>query len=202
MINFEEIEGLSNIFNEGGIMSELLIKPVDATEELFVALESQGIITRICPGHDVIGLKEGEADYKEVYHTAAQFGPHKLIAVTTNNSQPLKFVYHSEREDFLLIDQLEAEALILTISKLKSNELEMKIRNRTIASEDFIAIICKKNDPYLSFFTMNPYFAHTETCLKESHKNNGKPPSFYVSEPLDIDEKAIDFGDYQLRIDV
>ncbi len=183
-------------------MSELLLKPIEATEELFVGLESQGIITRICPGHDVISLKEGESDYKEVYHTAAQFGSHKLIAVTINNSQPVKFVYHSEREDFLLIDHVESEILILTISKLKYDALQMKIDNKTLIKDDFISIKCKKNDPFLSFFTMNPYFAHTETCLKESHIEVGKPPSFYVTEPLNIDEKAIDFGDYQLRIDV
>lgn len=175
---------------------EIKIKPIPSSELIFMRLEEKGVITRICPGHDPISVPMGDADYKEVYHTDIKFGSHKLISVTVNSKQPSKFVYHSAKEDFLLIDYEHTEKLILTVALYKEDIINEKIRNKTISEDDFMAIICEKNHPFFSFFTMNPGFAHTETC----HIEGNNPPSFYVTEPHNIDEISIDFADYSLVI--
>lgn len=67
-----------------------------------------------------------------------------------------------------------------------------------LSPSDFKAIRCKKNDPYASFFTMNPFYAHVETCSECSEN----PPSFYVTESQKLDEKPIALKGYTLKIDL
>lgn len=176
---------------------KLVIKPVKATEALMAYLEEKKVITRICPGHDPLNTLIGESRCETVYSTASVFGPHKLICVTINTSEPKNFLYHSDKEDFMLIDKPGTAGLILTVSLCKKDDLLQKIEAGSLTSEDFVSLICEANDPYLSFFTMNPYYPHVETCRAPSET----PPSFYVGEPMDLDENLIDFKGYQLSIE-
>lgn len=175
---------------------KLVVKPVVVTEELMEYLEEKKVITRICPGHDPLDTAKGEARCETVYSTDFRFGPHKLICVTINTSEPRNFMYHSDKEDFMLIDKPGTAELILTVSLLHKDELNRKVEAGTLSIEDFVSMVCKANDPYLSFFTMNPYYPHVETCRVPSEN----PPSFYVGEPRDLDENLIDFKRYQLTI--
>lgn len=176
---------------------KLVVKPIRATESLMAFLEGKKIITRICPGHDRLKTQEGESRCETVYSTDVQFGPHKLICVTINTMEPKNFLYHSDKEDFMLIDKLRTTELILTVSLCHKDELLQKIETNTLEPEDFLAIICEANNPYLSFFTMNAYYPHVETCIISSDN----PPSFYVGEPRNLDENLIDFKAYQLVIE-
>jgi hypothetical protein len=176
---------------------KLIVRPVKATEALMAYLEERKVITRICPGHDTLNTGIGESRCDTVYSTDSRFGPHKLICVTINTSEPRNFMYHSDKEDFMLIDKPGTAGLILTVSLYHKDELLQKIETGSLTSEDFISMICEANDPYLSFFTMNPYYPHVETCRTPSEN----PPSFYVGEPRDLDENLIDFKDYQLSIE-
>ncbi len=175
---------------------KLVVKPVKATEALMAFLEEKKVITRICPGHDQLNTQKGEAGCETVYSTDPKFGPHKLISVTINTTEPKNFLYHSDKEDFMLIDKHGTTELILTVSLSHKDELIQKIETNTLSAEDFVSVICERNSPYLSFFTMSPYYSHVETC-RESSEN---PPSFYVGEPRDLDENLIDFKAYQLTI--
>jgi hypothetical protein len=175
---------------------KLVVKPVKATESLMAFLEEKKVITRICPGHDQLNTLKGESRCETVYSTNPQFGSHKLICVTINTSEPGNFMYHSDKEDFMLIDKLGTEELILTVSLSHKDELIQKINANTLSAEDFVSVICEMNNPYLGFFTMNPYYPHVETCREPSEN----PPSFYVGEPRDLDENLIDFKSYQLTI--
>lgn len=175
---------------------KIILEPVDATAEVMLALEAKGVIRRICPGKDVLAVEKGESRWVEVYSAGEKFGPHKLIAVTINSAQPQCFSYHSDAEDFMLIDRPGTADLILTVALCRNPELEAKIRDGLLSAEDFIAIRCKSNDPQTSFFTMNPYFAHVETCFVESES----PPSFYVGESKHLDENHVDFMNFTISI--
>ncbi len=175
---------------------EIVVKPVKSTEALMAFLEERGVITRICPGHDPLDTRKGESRCDTVYSTNPKFGPHKLICVTINTTEPKNFMYHSDKEDFMLIDKFGTTGLILTMSLCHKDELLQKIEANTLSADDFVSVICEPNNPYLSFFTMNPYYPHVETCRIPSEN----PPSFYVGEPRDLDENPIDFKVYQLTI--
>ncbi|GAU77871.1 hypothetical protein [Fusibacter sp. 3D3] len=175
---------------------KLVLEPIPVTEEILLNLENRGIINRICPGHDPLSVQLGESKFDTVYQTDAKWGPHKLICVTINKAEPVNFLFHSDREDFMLIDFEDTAPLVLTMCLHSKDILNDKIQSGTLSEQDFISIICAKNHLFFSFFTMNPYFAHVETCLSESDK----PPSFYVSEPRDLDENLIDLGKYTLEI--
>lgn len=176
---------------------KIIVQPIKATEEIMKFLEQSGVITRICPGHNPLETPRGKASCETVYATDPKFGPHKLISVTINTTEPKNFLYHSDKEDFMLIDRPGTRELILTVCLCHKDELKQKLKNNTISAEDFMSVVCEKNNPYLSFFTMNPYYAHVETCKAPSEN----PPSFYVGEPRDLDENFIDFGEYELVID-
>lgn len=175
---------------------ELVVKPIKATPQLMASLEEKGIISRICPGHDPLETPQGKARCETVYATDEKYGPHKLICVTINTTEPKNFFYHSDKEDFMLIDKAGTTALILTMSLWHKDVLLEKIAAGTLCEEDFVSVICVPNDPELSFFTMNPYFPHVETCSFSSDN----PPSFYVGEPRDLDENPIDFKNYRLVV--
>ncbi len=175
---------------------KITVKPVKATEEIMAFLEEKRVITRICPGHDPLMTREGESRCETVYSTDSRFGPHKLICVTINTTEPRNFMYHSDKEDFMLIDKPGMTGLILTVSLAAKDELILKIEAGTLSADDFLSIICEVNNPYLSFFTMNPYYPHVETCVTPSDT----PPSFYVGEPRDLDENLMDLRGYQLEI--
>lgn len=174
----------------------ITIKPVDATAEIMAFLEDKGVIRRLLPGRDRLKVEPGDSKWREIYAAQDRFGPHKLIAVTINREQPQALAYHSDAEDFMLIDSPDAADLILTVALVPYDKLQEKIRENTVSQEDFMALRCRANDPLTSFFTMNPYYAHVETC---GHVSDC-PPSFYVAESRHLDENAIDFKGYQLII--
>jgi len=175
---------------------EIVLKPVDATVEVMEALETGGVIRRLCPGKDVLAVEKGQSRWVELYSAQERFGPHKLIAVTINCTEPRNFSYHSDPEDFMLIDRPADADLILTVALCPYEALAEKIAAGTLGTADFIALRCRANDPELSFFTMNPFFAHVETCSVESDQ----PPSFYVAESKHLDENPVDFGVYRIHI--
>lgn len=177
---------------------EIRLKPVEGTVEVMADLESRGVIRRLFPGKDRLLLESGESKWKEVYAANEVYGAHKLIAVTINSLEPSNFVYHSDAEDFILLDDWNARDLILTVALEPYEKIQEKIDSGCLSPSDFKAIRCKKNDPYASFFTMNPFYAHVETCSECSEN----PPSFYVTESQKLDEKPIALKGYTLKIDL
>jgi len=177
---------------------DIILKPIQVTEEILDSLERLDVISRIKPGKHLLETKKGESKHETIYACEDQYGPHKLICVTINNSKPTNFLYHNDNEDFMLIDLKGRTGLVITMALIEHQLLEEKIENNIITSDDFISVIFEPNNPNTSFFTMNKGFAHVETCLKESDV----PPSFYVAESRDLDENHIDFKGYQLRIEV
>lgn len=175
---------------------KLIIEPVDNSIKVMEQLEEFGVITLLGPGRHCLDVNANSSDYETMYSAKEKFGPHKLICVTINSTEPTNFLYHSDIEDFMLIDRVGTEDLILTISLVKQSVLNEKINNGTISKNDFISLKCKKNDPYTSFFSMNKFYPHVETVLKST----SNPPSFYVGESRDLDENLIDFKNYTLVI--
>lgn len=175
---------------------DIIIEPVVCTKKVMEELEEMGIIRLLSPGRDLLDVATGESSHRTIYSADDKFGPHKLICVTINSTEPRNFLYHNDTEDFMLIDSPGTADLILTISLLKYSELNKKIDDGTVSKDDFISIRCNKNDPYTSFFSMNKYFPHVETVLDTGEN----PPSFYVGESRDLDENPIDFKNYSLVI--
>lgn len=176
----------------------IVLKPIPVSEQLMDELETKGIISRLRPGKSVLDVGPGKTKHRSLYESDEKYGPHKLICVTINSVETDRFLYHSDHEDFILIDLPDRSDLIITFSMLDNKRLEDKIEAGCLCRDDFMSLIFKPNDPYTSFFTMKAGFAHVETCAAISDK----PPSFYVAEARDLDENVIDFKQYNLRIEV
>lgn len=176
---------------------EIVLKPVPATAQALDALEAAGAVRLLRPERDRLPVERGDARWTELYAAADRFGPHKLIAVTINRTQPVSLSWHSDAEDFLLMPHGGEAELVLTVCLLRGEALARKVEAGTLSEDDFVALRCRPEDPAVSFFTMNPGFPHVETCTRETET----PPCFYVTESRHLDENRADFGPYRIRIE-
>jgi hypothetical protein len=174
----------------------LQLKPIRSNEQIMKMLESRKLIHRLCPGCDVHNPPPGDIAFSELYVSDPRFGPHKIISVTINRFEFSAFGTHSDNEEFILIGEEKAKPLYLLIALMNKADLEEKISNNTLTSEDFILLECVYNDPKLSFFTMFKDTPHGEATIS----GNEIPPSFYVTESKDLDLILTDFKDYVISI--
>ncbi len=165
----EELEGL-------GVIKRLLPKSLQNPHQNEVSEETNRVVT--------------------CYATGREYGGHKLIHVTINQSHLTRLTSHPGHEEFLLLGSQEATPLILVVSKHQHAILEAKFKDGSVVAEDFICLECIMNDARLSFFTMHAGYPHAEVCLKTSKK----PPSFFVTESADLPEVFLELGQNQILI--
>jgi len=176
---------------------ELTLKPTAMTEEVMADLEARGLIIRLKPGAHTFPVEEGKGMGKDIYVSDAKYGPHKIISVVVNHTLFSAFGTHSDNEEFILLGGINERPLYLLVSYLSTAALEQKISDKTLSAEDFVCLHCKHNDPNLSFFTMLKDVPHGEAA----GSGEGMPPSFYVTEPADIDMIVMDFKGIYLTVE-
>jgi hypothetical protein len=179
-------------------MPAINLNPMEMTEQIMVDLEKRGLITRLCPGHDELDAPYGETLWKLIYEPKDGYGPHRLISVTVNREEFAGFGTHPDNEEFWLIGDNNTQPMYLIISFLNQEALTEKISAGTLKENDFIALHIKYNDPSVSFFVMRAGVPHGEAIVDVDRGK--KPPSFYVTESLDLPLDLTDFGDYQIKI--
>ena len=174
----------------------LNLHPVEMTEQVMIDLEKKGLIIRLCPGHDELNAPQGETLWKLIYEPKEGYGPHRLITVTVNREEFAGFGTHPDNEEFWLLGSEDTQPMYLVISLLTPEKLAAKIGAGALEKNDFIALHIKYNDPRVSFFVMRAGVPHGEAIV-----NRGKrPPSFYVTESLNLPLDLTPFGDYQIAI--
>jgi hypothetical protein len=174
----------------------IYLRPVEMSGQIMDELEKQGLITRLCPGHDELEAPQGETVWKLMYEPKEGYGPHRLISVTVNREAFAGFGTHPDNEEFLLIGDADTQPMYLAISFLGEAELAAKIAAGALSESDFIALRIKYNDPELSFFIMRAGVPHGEAIV-----NRGKKPApFYVTESQNLPLNLTVFGDYELKI--
>jgi hypothetical protein len=174
----------------------LNLKPVEMTGQIMVDLERKGLIMRLCPGHDELDAPRGETLWKLIYEPKEEYGPHRLITVTVNREEFAGFGTHPDNEEFWLIGDSDTQPMYLAISFLDAEALSEKINAGTLEENDFIALRIKYNDPSVSFFVMRAGVPHGEAILDRGRR----PPSFYVTESLNLPLNLTRFGNYQITI--
>lgn len=177
--------------------NQILLTPVEMTQQVMKELEAKGLILRLCPGQYDLKPETGETLDRSIYETDERYGPHNLISVTVNRSSFTAFGTHQENEEFLLIGNPETKPMYLVLSLCSKDTLQEKIVNRELAATDFICLRVRYNDPEVSFFTMLADVPHGEAVADIE----GKPPSFYVTKPKGLNLDITDFGKYQLTVE-
>jgi hypothetical protein len=176
------------------VTERLLLRSVEMTAEVMRGLEDRGLIIRLCPDHHELPAQRGETLAESVYEADASHGPHKLITVTVNRSSFATFGTHPDNEEFLLIGDPETKPLYLTIALHRKKELDRRIAEHRLTADDLVCLRIKYNDANVSFFTMLAEVPHGEAVADV----DGRPASFYVTEPRDLGTELTDFGDYEL----
>ena len=169
---------------------------VRPTRETMQMLEDKGLIHRLCPGHDTHNPPLGEIEFSELYASDRKFGPHRIISVTINRMEFSAFGTHSDHEEFLLIGREDTKPLYLLIALLEESELSQRIAAETLTADDFLLLDLVFNDPELSFFTMKKGVPHGEA----TSGGDGIPPTFYVTEPQDLDLIPTNFAEYGIEV--
>lgn len=177
-------------------MRELTLQVRPMTEEVMSSLERRGLLRRLMPPPGVLQAPEGSVAVERIYSADAQFGAHMLICAGFNRST-VELAIHSEREEFLLINEgREQKPLILVIALHPEEELRRRIAAGDLTADDIWALELSFNDPRLSFFTMNAFTPHCEWTVP----GPGPASVFFVTEPAGLDVRLIDMGDYTLKI--
>ncbi len=175
---------------------QLVLHPVKMTPAVMQDLEHRGLIIRLCPGHHELPAQPGEALWEPIYDSSPAFGPHHLITVSVNRTTFSEFGTHLDNEEFLLLGEETMKPLYLVISLHGKDGLTQRIRERKLQADDFVCLRVTWNDPQVSFFTMLAGVPHGETVAE----SEGRPASFYVTEPRDLATELTDFGDYALTV--
>ena len=167
---------------------------MEMTRDLMQDLEGRGLIIRLCPDRHALPVSRGEARAESVYESDVRHGPHKLITVTVDSPTFGAFGTHPDNEEFLLIGDPETKPLYLAVALCDRQELGRRIAERRLTADDFVCLRVKYNDAYVSFFTMLAEVPHGEAVADI----DGRPASFYVTEPRDLGTEITEFGQYQL----
>jgi len=176
---------------------KIQLKSTRMSPSIMQMLEEKKKIVRLCPNHHELNPKDNCCLNKCLYVSDKKYGPHMAIAVTVNWLEPLGFGTHDENEEFILVGDPNTKPMWLIIAICSNEELKKKIANKSLLSNDFIAILVKYNDPEVSFFTMLKHVPHGEVTTSGS----GKPPSFYVTKSRDNTLNRTEFGEYKLAIE-
>jgi hypothetical protein len=190
--DFRPVCGLRQ--RELGLTERITLAPVEMTQDVMQDLEHRGLIIRLCPDHHVLPARPGESLAESIYESGASHGPHELITVTVNRSTLAAFGTHPDNEEFLLIGDPETKPLYLVVALHRKTELQRRIAERLLTASDFVCLRVKYNDAQVSFFTMLAEVAHGEAV----GAGEGRPASFYVTEPRDLETEVTEFGDYEL----
>lgn len=179
-------------------MTELRIKVRPMTQDVIEILEGKGLIRRLMPTQKVLSTPEKEIGVEYLYSTDVKFGPHMMICVGFNRSI-VDMAYHSDKEDFILINEgREQKPLILVIGLHSEEKFQKLVSTGQLTEDDIWAIELKFNDPDISFFTMNGFTPHCEWTTP----GVGPASIFYVSEPRNLDANHINMDDYHLKISI
>ena len=161
-------------------MKSLKIKPVEMTPAVMRSLEDDGLILRLTPGrHTVNGLSPGQTRGTVLYQSRDEYGPHRLLTVTSGRTAFSNFGSHPDNEEILFIGDPAARPLYLMLSRLKHDVLVQRIADGSVSEKDFVCLKVKFNDPEVSFFSLLADVPHDDAvCAGET----GAAPSFYVTE--------------------
>ncbi len=176
--------------------TKIKLKEVEMTPAVMAVLEQRGCIIQLCPGHHTHNPPPGESEGGAIYISDAKYGPHMLITCTVNRPDFAWFGTHPDNEEFLLIGDPETKPMYLAIAICTKTELAEKIRSGTLSEADFVCLRVKYNDPEVSFFTMLKDVPHGEGAAP----GEGKPGSFYVTEPNNMGIEVTEMGAYELCV--
>lgn len=174
----------------------LKLKPVTPTIALMKRLEKKGLIIRLAPGRHELKPVPGQSMDQTIYASEPQWGPHKVISVTSNRQDFPRFGTHPDNEEFLMVGDPRTRPLFLVIAWCKKEALQQKIQAGRLKATDFVALKIRFNDPQLSFFVMLKDTPHGEAAAG----GKGKPPTFYVTESKDLPLDITNFEQYELSV--
>lgn len=174
----------------------ITLEPVEMTAEVMRDLEARGLIIRLCPNHHELAVEKGDAVSQSIYEASPLYGPHKLITVTVDRPAFATFGSHPDNEEFLFIGDPSTKPLYLAVALHRKEVLEKKAAENELGPEDFICLKVRYNDPEASFFTMLANVPHDEAAADAE----GRPGSFYVTEPCDMGRQLTNLGVYELAL--
>lgn len=174
--------------------NSLKIPVREMTPEIMDAMEREGLIIRLFPGHHDIETPPGNTWFQELYQGEEGYGPHKIIAITVNRENFPGFGTHPDMEEFWLIGDNSSRPMYLLVARMLRPEFEKKVAEKKLTPEDFYLLRCRYNDPQVSFFVMKKGVPHGEGLLG----GEGTLPSFYVTESRDLPLDLCEFGDYEI----
>ena len=159
----------------------LRLRPEDADDARCEELARLGCIRRLGPGRHAAEAAPGWTADRVLHDSKEAHGPHRLLAVTVNRSQPV-FEVHPDDEVFWLLGDPAARALVVAIALHSAGELQRRAAAGLLVAADFVCLRMRLNDPGTGFFVLRAGVPHAEVA----EPGGGAAPSFYVTEGRDL----------------
>jgi hypothetical protein len=174
----------------------LALVPTAMTPACMADLEQRNLIIRLGAHRHDLPSQPGQTLDRPIYRSAERYGPHMLISVTVNRVPFTDFATHPDNEEFFFLGDPATKPLYLVVALMRREQLCEKVRLGTLCAEDFICLQVTWNDPEVSFFTMLADVPHGEAISCEE----GRPPTFYVTEGRDLPNDLVDLRPYALAV--
>lgn len=180
-------------------MRTILLRSVAVTEKILTRLEKKGLIRTLKPTPKILKLgarKKGGVD--TIYSSAPEFGPHKLICVTKEDSREVALNFHPDNEEFIIINNTAIiyKPLYIVIGLRKCKEFKARAEKKILNKNDFIVLRMRYNDHKTCIFTMLKGTPHCEVVLP----GKGGPPVFFVTEPANLGMTDLNLPGYELKL--
>jgi hypothetical protein len=179
-------------------MNVINLKPVAISPAILSFLENNNLIKTFSPSNKILRCKRKRGMVDTVYRSSPVFGTHKLICVKLRNSSKLRLNFHSDNEEFIIINNtnLIFKPLYLAIGLHKQDVFQKMINNKTLTNKDIMILRLKYNNPRTCIFTMLKETPHCEL----TEEGEGISPIFFVTEPTDLKMTKIKTCGYKFNI--
>ncbi|HET7560479.1 MAG TPA: hypothetical protein VFK80_11020 [Limnochordia bacterium] len=178
------------------MIKTIALQPQPWTEENVAALERRGLIQRFRPSAQLLAAEPGENRVEEVYVSAAEHGPHKLIAVAVNQHK-VRLGVHPGREEILLPELTGGEKpCYYVVCLLDEAELRRRDAAGDLSADDFVCLSMFPNARGTEAFTVLEGALHCEATVP----GPGTPAHFFVTEGRDLPLTWIDLTRHELVV--
>lgn len=182
-------------------MKTIRLKPIEVTPKILTRLEKKGLIRTFKPTQKILRLgvhKKGGVD--TIYSSSPRFGSHKLICIAKEDSRKVSLNFHSDNEEFILINNtsLRFKPLYIVIGLHKYKEFKIRAVNKRLSKNDFIVLRLTYNDHRTCIFTMLKGTPHCEVTLP----GKGRSPIFFVTEPSNLGMTHLNLSGYDLKLNL
>jgi hypothetical protein len=177
-------------------MRSIRLQAQRATPELMQELEQRGLLRRLVPSGEAVGVMEGRQVVERVELAAEGTGPWQMLVVACNRAKLTYLAAHGDAECWLFFGAPDTKPLLYVVATCPLAEFREKAAAGTLTAADFVVLELRPNDPQTSYFTVPGGVLHDEL----TYPGPGAGPIFWVPEPSVMEHTRVELDGYEIQV--